>query len=702
MGNKASSQSFPTEAVIAQVVKTVNTFGPLLVKGYGIAVIRKLQQLHEEEHEGGDASAEADGFLLERPPVATEPMERGWITKLGDIKKNWKRRYFVATEEADNFVVYYFEKERDAATPLKAKGSIHPCGYVVRHTTPEEDARDRKDKDASEFGLVLEPLDRKRTWVLRFDSADMRAKWRAVLQFGASRCEAPLAKDPILNDAFRDAYARTRRALGLGGYFKLDRPEKEQLALLATQACEANVLAALFDGLGSGAGGAASAGSGSSGLGSDASSSASSRAGGSGSTGSAARPASLSTGSAGGGGAAAGGGSEADKLRAAAERELERIVTAIVDSAWPAILQRVEMRRDAVEEVAETSLGAILRDEDARKTALRAALSKPVVRPAVGEIAAPVVTTVLGALLKPLYKVSARGGGAGGRPRRQQLRCPGCATETTVLRARVAACLSLFSPHACADTAALPHRWHTPPHSAAAAAGHHLTCTFRSLPCPPLAQAHKEAIKMLWHRIHDIVERGLKEDELRQFYRDTRWQSQTLGPAFRKVRGSSSGSHRVSCASAGALRHPRCWPATPCPLSLLPLQIRALTRGEVDDADSGEGALKLLSELTVSVPELEALMGGVSLYEVEMAFEDSLRQLVGWGIYSFVAAVEVRGWAARGCWLPLPPRCGPLRACHTYFAPLFNPPAPHPSTALHIAARARRRDPHRVPARRHA
>jgi hypothetical protein len=63
----------------------------------------------------------------------------------------------------------------------------------------------------------------------------------------------------------------------------------------------------------------------------------------------------------------------------------------------------------------------------------------------------------------------------------------------------------------------------------------------------------------------------------------------------------------------------------------------------VDDADSGEGALKLLSELTVSVPELEALMGGVSLYEVEMAFEDSLRQLVGWGIYSFVAAVEVRG-----------------------------------------------------------
>ena len=44
-----------------------------------------------------------------------------------------------------------------------------------------------------------------------------------------------------------------------------------------------------------------------------------------------------------------------------------------------------------------------------------------------------------------------------------------------------------------------------------------------------------------------------------------------------------------------------------------------------------------------TVPELVAMMCGVSLYEVEITFEDSLRQLVGWSIYSFVAAVEVSG-----------------------------------------------------------
>ena len=32
---------------------------------------------------------------------------------------------------------------------------------------------------------------------------------------------------------------------------------------------------------------------------------------------------------------------------------------------------------------------------------------------------------------------------------------------------------------------------------------------------------------------------------------------------------------------------------------------------------------------------------GFSFYEVETLFETHLRQLIGWGIYSFVAAVEV-------------------------------------------------------------
>lgn len=81
----------------------------------------------------------------------------------------------------------------------------------------------------------------------------------------------------------------------------------------------------------------------------------------------------------------------------------------------------------------------------------------------------------------------------------------------------------------------------------------------------------------------------------------------------------------------------------PCLLLMLllyVLQIRALTRGDVDE-DAGDAALKLLADLTVPLPHLVELMQDVSLYEVETLMEDHIRNLVGWGIYSFVAAVEV-------------------------------------------------------------
>lgn len=60
-------------------------------------------------------------------------------------------------------------------------------------------------------------------------------------------------------------------------------------------------------------------------------------------------------------------------------------------------------------------------------------------------------------------------------------------------------------------------------------------------------QAHKEAITIFWNRLHDIVERGLKENDLRMFYRDARWQHASLGPAFRKVGGGTQDTRCSGC-----------------------------------------------------------------------------------------------------------------------------------------------------------
>jgi len=307
---------------------------------------------------------------------------------------------------------------------------------------------------------------------------------------------------------------------------------------------------------------------------------------------------------------------DVERLRAAADKELEVLVPAITDGAWAAVLARVELRRDAVEDIAETQLGSILREEEARKAEVRESCAKAV-RPAVRGLATPIVAVVLGALLKPLYK------------------------------------------------------------------------------------AHKEAVSIFWHRVNDIIERGLKENELRAFYRDARWMTQSLLPAFRKVRPRQRQRRaRARTRRRRLPRPPRAphlprlprahSPASPRrPLRAAP-QIRTLTRGEAEDeADSGEGAVKLLSELTVTVPELVAMMGGVTLYEVEAAFEESVRTLVCWGIYSFVAAVEVRRGARAAAASPAPPPPPPPPPT---LARAARPPAlaspPRPAPPLLRSARA--------------
>jgi hypothetical protein len=60
--------------------------------------------------------------------------------------------------------------------------------------------------------------------------------------------------------------------------------------------------------------------------------------------------------------------------------------------------------------------------------------------------------------------------------------------------------------------------------------------------------------------------------------------------------------------------------------------------------------MALLSDMPVPLSDLRDMLagdgrtpgGGFSLWEIEVEVEESLRQLLGWAIYSFVAAVEVR------------------------------------------------------------
>ena len=118
------------------------------------------------------------------------------------MKKNWKNRFFVATNEYDNFTLYYFANEKDVdltvyekkeETPetkgeeeitepsfdvSKAKGKIYLSGYRVKKVKKEE-----KKKQYGEFSLRLKPWPkRRRHYYLRFETAEERDAWEDVLE----------------------------------------------------------------------------------------------------------------------------------------------------------------------------------------------------------------------------------------------------------------------------------------------------------------------------------------------------------------------------------------------------------------------------------------------------------------------------------------------------------------------------------------
>jgi hypothetical protein len=99
----------------------------------------------------------------------------------------------------------------------------------------------------------------------------------------------------------------------------------------------------------------------------------------------------------------------------------------------------------------------------------------------------------------------------------------------------------------------------------------------------------------------------------------------------------------------------------------LPCQIRALTRGQesMDEEESAE-TVKLLSDLSVSIPDLIDLMEGVSLWQVEVLIQDSLRKLVSGAVYTFVSMVEVR--AVTPALPPPPPSLPPSLLTHPQFS----------------------------------
>jgi len=198
---------------------------------YKDALIAKIKEELQPE--------EPDERLLPDAPTPDYEFKSGILTKRGDVVKNWKQRYFVATNAADNFRIDYFEKEGG-----KLKGSVNCCGYSV------EDFNELEVIDMGQFGIKIVPYDsRRRTWYLKAETEEEKNEWVKVFKNACSKARPPRDKDSLIAHAFDGAYRAVRWHYGYYGWYSYSFSEAEQLGELVSSILYRELISGVIDGI---------------------------------------------------------------------------------------------------------------------------------------------------------------------------------------------------------------------------------------------------------------------------------------------------------------------------------------------------------------------------------------------------------------------------------------------------------------------
>ena len=291
---------------------------------------------------------DVSALKLQRPPVPSEPLEQGWMEKLGANRENWKKRWFIASNEADNFTIYYYEKEQEQLDTAKFKGTINPCGYRVSRITDD----DEKEK-YGKFSLKLHPIwySRRRTWYLSVESEEELEKWEGVLRFSCMRARPPMNPDPVMREAFKQAFTKTRFRLGVWGWYSFTLSEDEMLAQMIVDRCNRDIMSEVY---------------------------------------------SQCTGNR---------FFSSYKMRRQMESTLDSTVGSVVSAGWKAASQQISDTKPTIKGKAEENIGSILDKEQEVMNKISDGVSQAA-NPVVESSVAPVAKPLVEAMTNPLYNAS--------------------------------------------------------------------------------------------------------------------------------------------------------------------------------------------------------------------------------------------------------------------------------------------------------
>ncbi|EDQ89559.1 uncharacterized protein MONBRDRAFT_37019 [Monosiga brevicollis MX1] len=195
--------------------RQMTDFGKDFMSAYKGQLVGEAIEKHEAGEEEGPALE-----LQERPEseplVDTEPLKTATFIKRGDVRKNWKERFFVVRKDHN---IDYYESEQAFKDGKKPKGTINLSGYEVV-TDPNGRKIKQKQDQAKEFGEEIgdveydkyEPLtmecfhDSKRRWLFKFETQDQFDEWAITFAECSKLVSSRTMEDDQMYEAFQEAY----------------------------------------------------------------------------------------------------------------------------------------------------------------------------------------------------------------------------------------------------------------------------------------------------------------------------------------------------------------------------------------------------------------------------------------------------------------------------------------------------------------
>jgi hypothetical protein len=138
-----------------------------------------------------------------------------YFVQRGDAVKNWKSRFFVAYNKADNFKIDYLDGTNETG---KLKGTIHCAGYRAYEFNSDDIA------EFGEPGIKLVPWSyRRRTWWIKCADDQERKEWMSIFENACYKAQPPQGQGRMHRPGLRRHPAQAPLALLVLGLLRRRR-----------------------------------------------------------------------------------------------------------------------------------------------------------------------------------------------------------------------------------------------------------------------------------------------------------------------------------------------------------------------------------------------------------------------------------------------------------------------------------------------